>query len=381
MKKQILIVFVMIIIAGAATAQSCLPEGITFNTQVQIDSFQINYPNCTEIEGDVTIMGEDITNLNGLSVLSSIVGGLSITGNVALTTLTGLNNVTSIGSSLTIVDNAITNLMGLDNLISVGSKLRINNNALTSLAGLGNLTSVGNLLSIQGNESLTDLTGLENLTSIGFTLIIGSNDALTSLTGLINLTSIGGCPAGGSFYITENAALTSLAGLDNLTSIDEELIIERNDVLTSLTGLDNINGTSIKGLYIDENPLLSSCEVESICEYLAAPNGTVSIYDNATGCNNQEEVRDSCEANAVDINEQFIKDNLIIYPNPAAKTICIYLEGSFIDEIVFYNLTGQMMLKTNPENNTYNISSLKPGMYIIDMRIEGMKLKRKLLVK
>jgi len=35
--------------------QSCLPEGIIFETQFQIDSFQINYPGCTEIEGIVKI--------------------------------------------------------------------------------------------------------------------------------------------------------------------------------------------------------------------------------------------------------------------------------------------------------------------------------------
>ena len=33
----------------------CLPEGITFTTQEQIDNFQTNYPGCTEIEGDVYI--------------------------------------------------------------------------------------------------------------------------------------------------------------------------------------------------------------------------------------------------------------------------------------------------------------------------------------
>jgi len=38
-------------------AQPCLPNGITFTTQGQIDSFPINYPGCTEIGGDVVIGG------------------------------------------------------------------------------------------------------------------------------------------------------------------------------------------------------------------------------------------------------------------------------------------------------------------------------------
>lgn len=57
-------------------AQSCLPDGITFTTQAQIDSFQINYPGCTEIEGSVDIYSDDIQNLQGLSVVTSIGGSL-----------------------------------------------------------------------------------------------------------------------------------------------------------------------------------------------------------------------------------------------------------------------------------------------------------------
>ena len=84
-------------------SQPCLPEGITFYTQAQIDSFQINYPNCTEIEGDVSIYGDEITNLSGLSVLTSILGDLKIGkpfGGTSLTNLSGLDNVTSIDGNL-----------------------------------------------------------------------------------------------------------------------------------------------------------------------------------------------------------------------------------------------------------------------------------------
>jgi hypothetical protein len=38
-----------------AYSQGCLPEGITFTTQAQIDSFQINYPGCNAVEGNVII--------------------------------------------------------------------------------------------------------------------------------------------------------------------------------------------------------------------------------------------------------------------------------------------------------------------------------------
>ena len=55
MKKLTLLIALACIIQATAFSQSCLPEGITFTTQAHIDNFQTNYPNCTEIEGNVTI--------------------------------------------------------------------------------------------------------------------------------------------------------------------------------------------------------------------------------------------------------------------------------------------------------------------------------------
>ncbi len=49
MKKSLLLIAVMLISFIAATAQSCLPEGIIFSTQEQIDNFQTNYPDPWEV--------------------------------------------------------------------------------------------------------------------------------------------------------------------------------------------------------------------------------------------------------------------------------------------------------------------------------------------
>ena len=51
MKKLIFLIVAVAINYAAVFSQGCLPEGITFTTQEQIDNFQINYPGCTEIEG------------------------------------------------------------------------------------------------------------------------------------------------------------------------------------------------------------------------------------------------------------------------------------------------------------------------------------------
>merc|ERR1712134_246152 len=63
--------------------------------------------------------------------------------------------------NVTIGEN-VTSLKGLEGLTSVGGDLDIWNNAqLTSLSGLEGLTSVGGYLSIYDNDQLTSLAGLE----------------------------------------------------------------------------------------------------------------------------------------------------------------------------------------------------------------------------
>ena len=120
---------------ACATTKFCLPQGIDFTTQSAIDSFQINFPNCTEIEGEVEISGVDIANLNGLGTLTSIGDGIWIHNNPLLTNLTGLNNVITISDYLEIRDNpALTSLNGLDNLVSIGGYFYIyTNSGLTDL--------------------------------------------------------------------------------------------------------------------------------------------------------------------------------------------------------------------------------------------------------
>src|SRR5690554_1899256 len=165
----------------------CPAGNIIFTTQAQIDAFATNYPNCTEVSGNLTIQGANITDLTPLSNLTSIGGYLVIYNNSNLTNLDGLSNLTSVGGYLDIYSNlSLTNLDGLSNLTSVGEFLSINSNSnLTNLDGLSNLTSVGADLVIYSNYSLTDISGLQNidpasiLSTYGFGLYIVNNPLLS----------------------------------------------------------------------------------------------------------------------------------------------------------------------------------------------------------
>jgi len=148
MMKRAILILILICLCISAWAQ-CPTGSITLSTQAQIDSFAADYPGCTEIPGHV-IIGSAVTSLGGLNQITSI-GGLTINGNYALTDLTGLNNLTSVGDSYILIrgNTNLTSLIGLENVTSIdGNLLIFRNNNLTNLVGLDNLTTVGGVFTI-----------------------------------------------------------------------------------------------------------------------------------------------------------------------------------------------------------------------------------------
>src|SRR5690606_15639211 len=119
----------------------CPAGDVILTSQTEIDDFATNHPNCTEVSGNLTIQGANITDLTPLSNLTSVGGYLYIGSNSSLTNLDGLSNLTSVGGFL-----------------YIGS-----NSSLNNLDGLSNLTSIGADLVIRSNSSLTDISGLENI--------------------------------------------------------------------------------------------------------------------------------------------------------------------------------------------------------------------------
>ncbi|MBC8321803.1 MAG: T9SS type A sorting domain-containing protein [Bacteroidetes bacterium] len=377
MKKLALLIIFTLFFQIIAFSQTCLPDGISFTTQTQIDSFQINYPGCTEIEGNMEIHGDYLSNLNGLSILTSIGGdfGVSCYGNT-LTNLTGLDALTTIGGDLVITGGCFTSLTGLNALTFIGGDfVIIYQGSLTDLTGLNSLTSIGGDFHIGGAQGLINLIGVESLTSIGGHLKIVGTHNLNSLTGLESLTSVGG-----PLLIVGNGSLTSLLGLVNMTAIAGRLYIGWNSVLTSLTGLENIDPTTIDSLFIGVNDSLSTCEVQSVCYYLTAPNGTIEISDNASGCNSQAEVEEACliiGSSDIDVGTEYS-----IYPNPAIKEIFITrINKIHVKDVNIYNQIGQLVLHKELINNSIDVSSLKQGIYVIELVTNDLKFREKLIIK
>ena len=134
-------------------------------------------------------------------------------------------------------------------------------------------------------------------------------------------------------------------------------------------GLDNIDATSITDLSIAFNSLLSECEVQSVCDYLASPNGLVDISNNMVGCNSQAEVEEVCY---VGISDQPSYSQLTTYPNPFTTSTTIEYELYTICNIQYtvYNMMGEMvfysqenMLPPGRHKITWSPGHLPAGLY------------------
>ncbi|MEO9893071.1 T9SS type A sorting domain-containing protein [Aurantibacter sp.] len=274
MKK--LLISLLFILSSTHFFGQCPTSGLIINNQQDIDSFAINYPNCTELSQNLLIQGAGINNLNGLSQITSITGNLIIGGfnlGTSITNLSGLDNLeiitgkldinrnsnletlaglskltevgsTQVGSGISISLNpSLLNLNGLNGLNRVNNSFNIQNNvSLTTIDALANLNTLilGNFLTltIQGNNSLTSLTGLEGISMISGGLVI-SGDNLTNLNGLNNLATITTRLA-----IANCSSLINFEGLNALESIGGDLQIETNSSLLNLQGFDSLNSIS-----------------------------------------------------------------------------------------------------------------------------------------
>lgn len=415
----------VVLLASRVFAQSCLPDGIDFTNQDQINNFQADYPGCSQIEGNVEISGADITNLDGLYVLNNIGGYLYITNNAILENVSGLSSLNYVGGSLLISTNAnLDNLAGLEGLAEVLGDVFISNNMtlkdITALANINasnvlNLRITGNpelvicnnpficnylsnpvgKITIYNNapgcNSLPEIAGLCGITlpclpfgdyyffsQAGIDAFPADYPGCTDLNGMFhiegeditNLDALGSIHSlNGTLEIHDNSILASLAGLNSLAVVDGAISIVRNDYLTDISSLQNLDTSLISFLVISTNPSLSECDIQSFCAYLAGPFGYShnNINSNNNGCMSKDEVLLECGVIGIDegVNND---ESLIITPNPVSDKFKIRTQtGSSQFQISIFNITGQEVLQKDFYNTDieFDASNLQAGIYFV----------------
>jgi len=86
------------------------------------------------------------------------------------------------------------------------------------------------------------------------------------------------------------------------------------------------------------------------------------------------------------ISIQSSPENLIIYPNPASSSIHILTDGSTINSISIYSLTGQLILRKQlasgiDQEIILNISVLNPGIYVVQLVSKERIYYKKILIE
>lgn len=288
---QLLIIFLLFAVYGANG--QCPSGSIVFNNQTDIDNFIINYPNCEQIDGNVEIMFGNITNLNGLSNITSVNGSLYIQFNDFLTDISGLSSLENIsGDFLFMANPDVLNLDALSSLVSINGYLHISaNNNLNDITGLLNLdSSTITELKIYENPPL-QICNLPNFCSYLSNPVATHPREIWGNSGSCIGSSVGcsltPCPPNNidlsfnhqwqldtfkmNYSSCENIILgtlligpfegpqsdiNDLSAFENVIQLTKELEISN----TSLTNLEGLNATTNtdKQLYIGKNPQLQN---------------------------------------------------------------------------------------------------------------------------
>jgi len=243
MKKLIYYLVLFLFLPVSLISQSCLPDGIIFTTQEEVDYFPANYPSCTEISGRVIINGDNITNLDSLYSIVSIGRRLMIYNCPNIVSLYGLHNL-----------NDVDTLM-----VSYSEKLK----TLSGLEGITELT----YLSIGVMEALPNLNGLDNLAKINYSFRLTRNNNLTDISALSKLYALN------NIYIGYNPRLKNLNGLQAVLYSDMGIEIGDNDSLTEASFNDLAFSRYV---YLYRNPMLNHLDFPNLLEI----NGDLAIFNN-----------------------------------------------------------------------------------------------------
>ncbi len=181
-----------------------------------------------------TVIDGDVVLASGLD-LKTVEGAQTITGDLIidstqLTSLIGLESLTTLGGSLIVRDNQfLTRLSGsaLSNLETVGGDIEITGNAALTNADLPSLLYADSI-TIANNPALVNLGGYASLVEVGTSINITDNSALEAITGFDALGTIdgsysfyygeghNGCRGTGGLLIESNFSLIELSAFSHL---------------------------------------------------------------------------------------------------------------------------------------------------------------------
>ncbi|MBK7084217.1 MAG: T9SS type A sorting domain-containing protein [Flavobacteriales bacterium] len=338
--------------------------------------------NLERVEGSVVAQYVDsIEGVGGLFNLDHVGGDLLIWGGPLMYGLAGLNDLDTVMGQVQVLMGDASGALP-DQLEYVGGDFRVTSGT-NQLTGAAQLTRIdGHLLLGSPNLPAPNafpvlgvvhdlLIGLDNVPTINLSILpaldtvvnnlqVGANSTLTSFAGLNAIEYIGGW-----LLFDDCEDLVTITNAFQSVDTCGKLWIDQNDALTDISAFDRSMG--IGNLQVTNNPLLSYCHVQAICERVVAPiPPNPAIYGNATGCDTEFEVYDLCTLNTAVPDAS--SASITVFPNPAQDLLRIEgLSGTRI--ALLCTADGRPVSRTRIDGGVLDISQLPAGMYAL--RLEG----------
>lgn len=320
--------------AGQERQTSVCPQGsVTLSTQARVDLFALSYPNCTKIDGSLTIDSDsinEIVDLNGLSNIQTITRNLTISSNNNLNNLLGLRNLRSIGSF---------SFNG-----AIGGRLQIeNNNQLSNLAGLENTDFFS--LVIQNNINLNDcaIANICDFLEFNFNgdAVINNNASSCDSKPSVSLAcdNLPDCPTG-DIILTSDAEILSFLNTYNCVEINGNFIIDgSNSTITNQPFLGTFYSEILK---ITGDVIIKDTELTTLSyfETLTEIGGDLQVINN----NNLAGIRQFDDLGSV-------AGSLVLTDNE----ICISIEFDKLNRI-----DNELIISNNASlKNLYGIENIE----------------------
>ncbi len=318
--------------------------------------------------GDLEVWGgERMSSLAGLGQIDSVMGSWSITAGAPVASAAVPNSLHHVGGDFRIIAPGAVNITGGTQLTTIGGQLQLSSPLLPASTALPNLSRAGGLL--LGLDGVVQLDILPSLDTVEQHVRIGGT--LTSFSGSNTITHIGG----GLEFLTcpQLVSITSaFLGLDTCGM----LWLEGNPVLSDISAFDHPLG--IGSLEIDNNPQLSYCHVQAICDRVLSPALPVpTITGNAPGCSTLPEVQASCISVTT---SDLMEGDGAPFPNPATDHVNVpRLTGPTAFTVC--DATGRVLLTGTTTDGRIGTHRLPAGAYRLVLERNGLTRSWPLLIR
>lgn len=337
-------------------AQDCPQGDVVIYFQSDLEEYIQQYPNCTEINGNLIISDrcdyfglyeetEDcIVDISPLSKIERINGDFRIQvfdirdtfsmkqpdlpnlefvqGEIMSTNVDTIRFLDKLEHISSLRLSFFSYMLPLDSLISdTISRLSISRFLGDTLSNFENIKSVTEFLRINTSK-IKNLSGLEGIELNG-SIEISGNLSLNTLEPL-QIPQV----LEGSFHIINNDSLDALFGLESIETIGGDLLIERNASLSSLSGLDFLG--SVGGDF----DIIGNANLEDISQLIQLETFTslniennaslkaISGFDNLTHLNGDININSNGALESLSSFQNLAEmENLTITSNPNLVTL------------------------------------------------------------